>query len=57
MAKRNEGRLPRAAQGKRVRVKLRNGKMPPESWAADGKNGCRWTLTDDPHDIVAYEIE
>ena len=61
----NQGRLPRQAVGKRVIVQLRNGaeggRAPignslPNGWAADGKNGCRWSLTDHPFDIVAWEI-
>jgi len=41
----------------RVRVRLRNGKVPGESWPATGRGACRWTLTGDPWDIVAWKIE
>jgi hypothetical protein len=51
-----QGRCPREAQGKRVRVTLRNGMRPPESWPADGKGACRWTLTGDEFDILEWEI-
>lgn len=53
---RNEGRLPPEAAGKRIRVKLRNGRVPPETWAADGRDACRWTLRDDSHDIIEWSI-
>lgn len=60
----NPGALPPEAQGRRVRVRLRNGAlgrtddnpMSPAGWAADGKGGCRWSLTGGPFDIVAYEV-
>ncbi len=63
--KANTGRCPREAQGKRVVVQLRNGRVCgreplgpalPSGWAADGKNGCRWTLTDSPFDVASWEI-
>ena len=60
----NPGHLPPEAEGKRVRVHLRNGElgrtdnspMSPPGWAADGRNGCRWSLTGHPFDIVEYEV-
>lgn len=60
--KTNTGRCPPEARGKRVVVTLRNGSIAgrepvtsvsPPGWAADT---TRWTLTDDPHDVVAYEV-
>lgn len=40
-----------------VRVKLRYGACPPESWPAAGKRPpTRWTLLGDSHDIVEFEI-
>lgn len=61
---RNPGRLPPEAEGKRVRVVLAHGApgrcddnpMSPPGWAADGRNGCRWSLTGRPHDIAFYEV-
>lgn len=51
------GFCPSEAKGKRVFVKLRNGLRPKESWPADGKGGCRWSLGEQhPFDIVAYVI-
>lgn len=52
----NYGVCPADAAGKRVKVRLRNGMKPEQSWAADGRYGCRWTLTDHPFDIVEYEV-
>lgn len=52
---RNRGHLPPEAVGKRVRVRLRNG-VTCDSWPADGRGGCRWTLTGDTHDILAYQV-
>ncbi|MEP9402063.1 hypothetical protein [Sphingomonas sp. VNH70] len=60
----NPGHLPQDAIGKRVRVLLANGRegstdpnpMTPSGWAADGKNGCRWSLTGSPFDIAEYEV-
>lgn len=61
----NPGHQPRGTAGKRVRVILRGGcgsglperYRPPESWPADGRQGCRWTLNDDPFDILQFEVE
>ena len=53
----NLGYCPAEAAGKRVRVVLANGQTPKESWPADGKSGCRWTLTGHPFDIAEYEVE
>lgn len=63
--KRNPGRLPDEAKGKRVVVMLANGSVCGETpvsketkagWAADGKGGCRWSLTNDPFDIHWYRV-
>ena len=49
----NPGQCPREAKGKRVVVRLNNGSIcgeipittvTPAGWAADGKQGCNWTL-------------
>lgn len=53
---RNPGHLPPEAAGRRVRVTLRNGQRPADPWPADGRLGCRWTLTGHPFDIAAYEV-
>lgn len=53
---RNPGHLPRAAIGKSVRVILVNGLRPTAAWSADGKGGCRWSLTGGPFDIAFYEV-
>ncbi|WP_242415059.1 hypothetical protein [Sphingomonas panni] len=53
--RRNRGRLPTDAIGARVRGTLRNGRAFGP-WAADGPNGCRWTLMDHPFDIDFYEV-
>ena len=60
----NPGHLPQEAIGKRVRVLLRCGRpgaedinpMSPPGWAADGRGGCRWTLTGHPFDIAEFEV-
>jgi hypothetical protein len=60
----NPGYLPVEAMGKRVRVRLANGRigatddnpMSPRGWAADGKRGCRWSITGSPFDIKEYEV-
>ena len=49
------GTMPRILAGKRVRVRLRCGRMPAETWPADGKQGCRWTLENHPYDITHYK--
>jgi len=62
--KRNPGHLPPEAEGKRVRVRLACGRrgrcdnnpMSPPGWAADGRNGCRWSLTGSPFDIAEDEV-
>ena len=60
MLRPNPGRCPPEAEGKRVRVILRNGfdtaKPEPGGWAADGKNGCRWTKNVDQFDIAKWEL-
>ncbi len=50
----NPGHLPPEAAGKRVRVVLRYGGV--RQWPADGRGGCRWTLTGSPFDILHYEV-
>ena len=52
----NDGHMPRDAAGKRVRVKLANGMEPKEAWPADGKFGCRWSLTGHHFDIAEWEL-
>lgn len=60
----NPGFCPPEAAGKRVRVRLANGRngasdtgpTSPPGWAADGKGGCRWSRTGSPFDIAAYEV-
>lgn len=61
----NRGYLPDEARGKRVRVILANGMVPncdatsattPPGWAADGREGVRWSRTEAPHDIDQWEI-
>ena len=45
----NPGHCPDDAAGKRVRGIFANGDRFPadgSSWAADGRGGVRWTLTD-----------
>ena len=63
--KMNHGYIPAEARGKRVIVELRSGRVcgreqvsptAPLGWAADGKDGCRWSLTGDDWDIVGYEV-
>lgn len=63
--KENAGTCPASAKGKRVEVELRNGTKhglkpvsasAPRGWLADGRGGCRWTLTGHPFDIVRYRI-
>ncbi len=58
----NPGHIPHEARGRRVIVTLRNGSVcgrvpvsaaAPRGWAADQ---ARWTLTEQPHDILAYEV-
>jgi hypothetical protein len=60
----NPGHCPEEAVGKRVRVKLANGRigktddnpMTPDGWAADGKGGCNWRITGSPFDIANYVV-
>lgn len=61
----NPGHLPPETAGKRVIVALRNGSVcgrepvssgGPRGWAADGRGGCRWSLTNHPFDIINYEV-
>lgn len=56
--KRNPGHCPREATAKRVTGTLRNGDRfgVPGGWPADGRTGCRWSLTGHPHDIEFYEV-
>lgn len=52
----NYGFYPPVLSGRRVKVTLRNGMRPPESWPVDGKSpATRWSLTGDPFDIVEFE--
>jgi hypothetical protein len=52
----NLGKCPRFAAGRRVFVRLRNGMRPAESWAADGRQACRWAIDNSPFDIVEFEL-
>ncbi len=52
----NPGKLPPEAIGKRVEVELCNGIIGKGDWAADGQNGCRWTLTGNGWDIAFYQV-
>ena len=56
----NRGSCPPEAEGKRVRVRLRHavdaGLPDTRDWPADGRGGCRWSLTGDPFDIAEYEV-
>jgi hypothetical protein len=54
----NPGYCPGEAVGKRVKVRLRNGMRPAESWAADGKGGANWEISNPPGpwDITHYEV-
>lgn len=62
--RKNDGKQPRGTRGKRVRVVLTNGIASVDSiapgaaagWAADGKGGCRWTLTGHPFDIAWFLV-
>jgi hypothetical protein len=42
--------------GRDVMVRLANGQSSNSPWAADGRWGCRWTLTGHPYDIAAYRV-
>ena len=61
---RNHGFCPDQAAGKRVRVILADGRtgkcddnpMSPPGWPADGRDGCRWSITGSPFDIAEYEV-
>jgi hypothetical protein len=61
----NPGYCPDRAKGKRVIVKLANGLIcgrnpvsatTPPGWAADGPQGCRWSIAGHPFDIANYEV-
>lgn len=60
----NPGYLPADAVGKRIRTRLAHGGIgacddgttSPPGWAADGRGGCRWTITGSPFDIKEYEV-
>lgn len=53
----NPGYCPAEAAGKRVRVRLANGQLGPDTgWAADGRYACRWSITGHSHDIAFYEV-
>lgn len=61
----NPGFCPQSMRDKRVVVQLANGRIcgreqvtstTPTGWAADGRQGCRWTLTGDPFDIVGWQV-
>ena len=57
----NRGTLPSEAIGNRVRARMAGtprGRLDtgPDGWAADGRAGCRWSLTNSPFDIAEYEV-
>lgn len=52
--KRNPGHQPEGTKGKRVMVKLVNGREPKESWPADPPT--KWARTGAAFDIDEYEI-
>lgn len=52
----NPGHCPAEAAGKRVRVIMRDGSTSKGDWAADGRSGCRWSLTGCRFDIKEYEV-
>lgn len=63
----NLGHCPDEARGKRVIVQLANGRIcgtepvttvTPLGWSADGKGGCRWSLTRGgfPFDIAGWRL-
>lgn len=52
----NLGECPPHAKGRRVRVVLRSGRRPVESWPADGPQGCDWRLTGSDFDIAEFEV-
>jgi hypothetical protein len=54
----NPGHLPVEAIGKRVNVRLRSERAgdPTHNWPADGRFGCRWSLSGSPVDITEYEV-
>ncbi len=53
--KTNEGRCPREAEGRRVDVVFRNGQHGAD-FAADGRHGCRWSLTGHAYDIAKFKV-
>ncbi len=62
--RRNPGRCPDEAVGKRVLVAQMTGElgraddnpMSPAGWAADGRGGCAWTLDGSPWNIDQYRV-
>lgn len=62
----NRGFLPEECKGKRVRVQLRRDGEPKYAseyspmlnpgWPADGRFGLRWSLRNDPFDVVGYRM-
>jgi uncharacterized protein YifN (PemK superfamily) len=59
------GHMPAELTGKRVVVQLRSGDIDgvepvstvtPSGWAADGRQGCRWTLLGVEWDVVAWKL-
>ena len=49
----NTGVVSPSMRGRRVFVRLRNGRRPAESWAVETS---RWTLTGHPFDIAEFEF-
>lgn len=57
--RKNTGKYPRSAKGKRVHVRLVNGYADPLNgprWPADEKGGCNWDQTGSDWDIAEYEV-
>lgn len=62
--KKNPGRCPADAKGRRVEVKLANGEvakgdpnpMSPPGWAADGPNGLKWERRGFDFDVDYYRV-
>jgi hypothetical protein len=54
---RNTGHAPPHLIGKdkRVKVRLRSGSTPRETWPVDGRGGLTWALRGFPFDVVEFE--
>lgn len=58
--RRNTGKCPPSAKGKRVHVRLNGGYTTvgnePAGWAADERGACDWSLSQHSHAIAEYEV-